>query len=123
MCIRDSPQPPEEKRVPFADAAFGAVGLETLLAAMLSLAHHEQMSVLEALAPLTTGPAELAGLNAGSLSDGAPADFILFDPDKPWVCDGDKLLSRSKNTPFDGRRLMGRVSQTYVDGIKVFERS
>lgn len=117
-----NPQPPEEKRVPFADAAFGAVGLETLLSAMLSLVHDEYMSLLEALKPLTSGPAHLAGLTAGMLGEGAPADFILFDPDAPWVCDGDRLRSRSKNTPFDGRRLTGRVMATYVGGEKVFER-
>ena len=118
-----NPQPPEEKRVPFADAAFGAVGLETLLAAMLSFVHDEKMSLLEALRPLTSGPAELAGLGGGTLATGTPADFILFDPNKPWVCDGEALLSRSKNTPFDGRRLMGRVIETYVDGARVFQRS
>ena len=118
-----NPQPPEEKRVPFADAAFGAVGLETLLAAMLSLAQDDAMSLLDALRPLTIGPANLAGLSGGTLAEGAQADFILFDPNKPWVCDGEALLSRSKNTPFDGRRLMGRVIETYVGGTRVFQRS
>lgn len=117
-----NPQPPEEKRVPFADAAFGAVGLETLLSAMMSLVHDEHMSLLEALRPLTIGPAKLAGLPGGTLAEGAIADFILFDPNKPWVCDGAALRSRSQNTPFDGRRLMGRVLATYVSGQQVFER-
>ena len=118
-----NPQPPEEKRVPFADAAFGAVGLETLLTAMLSFAQDDAMSLLDALRPLTIGPAKLAGLSGGTLAEGTQADFILFDPNKPWVCDGEALLSRSKNTPFDGRRLMGRVIETYVGGTRVFQRS
>lgn len=118
-----NPQPPEEKRVPFADAAFGAVGLETLLSTMLSLAHDEHMSLLEALRPLTSGPAKLAGLTGGTLADGVPADLILFDPNKPWLCDGEALLSRSKNTPYDGRRLMGRVMATFVGGEQVFTRT
>jgi len=117
-----NPQPAEEKRVPFADAAFGAAGLETTLAAMLSLVHDGHMSLLEALAPLTNRPAELAKLPGGTLASGAPADFILFDPDKPWVCKSEDLLSRSKNTPFDGRRLSGRVMATYVGGKRVFAR-
>ena len=116
------PQPPEEKRVPFADAAFGAAGLETALCAMLALVHDELMSLLEALRPLTIGPAELAGLPGGTLAEGAPADLILFDPNKPWVCKSEELLSRSKNTPFDDRRLMGRVMATYVGGEQVFAR-
>ena len=117
------PQPPEEKRVPFADAAFGAAGLETALCAMLALVHDEHMSLLEALRPLTIGPAELAGLPGGTLAEGAPGDLILFDPNKPWVCKSEELLSRSKNTPFDDRRLMGRVMATFVGGEQVFARA
>lgn len=116
------PQPPEEKRVPFADAAFGAAGLETTLAAMMSLVHNGHMSLVEALRPLTIGPAELAGLPGGQLSEGAPADLILFDPDRPWLCKRDELRSRSTNSPFDGRRLQGRVLRTFVGGRSVFER-
>lgn len=117
-----NPQPAEEKRVPFADAAFGAAGLETTLSVMISLVHDAHMTLLEALAPLTIGPARIAGLPGGTLATGREADFILFDPNKPWVCDGEKLLSRSKNTPFDGRRLMGRVMATFIGGKSVFER-
>ncbi len=117
-----NPQPPEEKRVPFADAAFGAAGLETTLSAMLALVHDEHMNLLEALRPLTSGPAKLANLPGGNLAENTPADFILFDPNKPWVCKSEELHSRSKNTPFDGRRLMGRVMATYVGGKQVFAR-
>ena len=116
------PQPPEEKRVPFEDAAFGAAGLETALAAMLALVADGHMSLLEALRPLTCGPAELAGLAGGTLADGALGDVILFDPDKPWLCQREDLRSRSTNSPFDGRRMTGRVMATFVGGEQVFAR-
>jgi dihydroorotase len=116
------PQPPEEKRLPFGEAAFGAAGLETVLAALLSLHHDGPLSLLEALAPVTIGPATILGLPQGRLARGAPADVILFDAGKPWLCEREDLLSRSKNSPFDGRRLQGRVMQTFVGGVSVFER-
>lgn len=117
------PQPPEEKRLPYAEASFGAAGLETTLAAMLSLVHEEHLTLLEALAPLTHGPADILGLPQGRLSDGAPADIILFDPNKPWLCQREDLLTRSTNSPFDGRRLQGRVMQTFIAGKNVFDRA
>ncbi len=116
------PQPAEDKRLPIADASFGAIGLETLLPALLKLVAQEQISLVQALRPVTSGPAGLLGLPQGRLETGAPADLVLFDPDTPWLCDRDLLLSRSKNSPFDGRRMEGRVLQTWVDGRTVFER-
>ncbi len=116
------PQPPEEKRLPFGEAAFGAAGLETVLPCLLTLVAEEELTLLEALSPVTIGPASILGLPQGRIAIGAPADLILFDPSKPWVCDRDHLLSRSKNSPFDGRRLQGRVMRTLVGGQTVFER-
>lgn len=116
------PQPPEDKRLPIGEAAFGAVGLETLLPALLSLVARDEVSLLAALRPLTSGPADLLGLPQGRLSRNAPADLVLFDPTAPWACDRDDLSSRSKNSPFDGRRLEGRVLRTWVNGATVFER-
>ena len=116
------PQPPEEKRLPFGEAAFGAAGLETVLPCLLTLVAEEQLTLLEALAAVTIGPASILGLPQGRIATGAPADLILFDPGKPWLCDRDHLLSRSKNSPFDGRRLQGRVMRTFVGGKTVFER-
>lgn len=116
------PQPPEEKRLPFGEAAFGAAGLETLLACLLTLVAEDELTLLEALAPVTIGPASILGLAQGRIAIGAPADLILFDPGKPWLCERDHLLSRSKNSPFDGRRLQGRVTRTFVSGRTVFER-
>lgn len=116
------PQPTEDKRLPIADAAYGAVGLETLLPALLSIALREEIPLATALRPVTAGPAELLGLPQGRLTKGAPADLVLFDPAAPWACDRDDLTSRSKNSPFDGRKLEGRVLRTWVNGATVFER-
>jgi len=115
-----TPAPAEDKRRPFAEAAPGAVGLETLLPAALTLHHEHGLDLLDVLRPLTSGPAALLGLDAGSLTPGAPADLMLFDPAAPVVIDADALRSKSKNTPFDGRRLQGRVQASYVGGRRVF---
>jgi dihydroorotase len=116
------PQPTEDKRLPIADAAYGAVGLETLLPALLSIALREEIPLAVALKPVTSGPADLLGLPQGRLAKGAPADLVLFDPAAPWACDRDDLSSRSKNSPFDGRKLEGKVLRTWVNGVTVFER-
>ena len=83
----------------------------------------EEIPILDALRPVTSGPAGLLGLPQGKLAKGAPADLVLFDPAAPWACDRDDLSSRSKNSPFDGRKLEGKVLRTWVDGETVFERS
>ncbi len=116
------PQPPEEKRLPFGEATFGAAGLETVLPCLLTLVAEGELSMTEALTPVTIGPASILGLPQGRIAKNAPADLILFDPGKPWLCDRDQLHSRSKNSPFDGRRLQGRVMRTFVGGRTVFER-
>ncbi len=111
-----TPAPAEDKRLPFSEAAPGAVGLETLLPALLSLHHEGGIGLLQLLGPLTTGPAALLGLPSGRLARGAPADLVLFDAEAPRVIDAASLLSKSKNSPFDGRRLQGEVRLTLVDG-------
>jgi dihydroorotase len=116
------PQPPEDKRLPIAEAAYGAVGLETLLPTLLSLVARDEVSLVQALKPVTSGPADLLGLPQGRLKKGAPADLVFFDPAAPWACDRDDLSSRSKNSPFDGRKLEGKVLRTWVNGLTVFER-
>ncbi|WP_421729344.1 dihydroorotase [Brevundimonas sp.] len=115
-----APAPAEDKRRPFSEAAPGAVGLETLLAATLTLHHEDGLDLLTLLRPLTQGPASLLGLDSGVIEAGAPADLVLFDPDAPVVIDAAKLKSKSKNSPFDGRRLQGRVMRTIVAGRTVF---
>lgn len=111
-----APAPAEDKRLPFAEAAPGAVGLETLLPAALSLHHEHGLDLVEVLRPLTFGPAQLLGLESGRLAQGAPADLVLFDPGAPLLVDAARLRSRSKNSPFDGRRLQGQVRLTLVEG-------
>ncbi len=114
------PQPPEEKRLPFSEASFGAAGLETLLSTLLGLVQDEQVSMVKALRTVTSAPADLLGLPQGKLKPGAPADIILFDPDKPWMCERENLRSRSTNSPFDGRRMVGKTLMTWVAGSRVF---
>lgn len=117
-----APAPAEGKRLPFAEAVPGAVGLETLLPAALSLHHEHGLDLLDVLRPLTLGPAELLDLPAGRLRAGAPADLVLFDLDAPVIVDAERLISRSKNSPFDGRRLQGRVLMTLCEGRIVWRR-
>ncbi len=115
------PQDVDVKRHPFAEAADGAIGLETLLAAALRLHHDEKISLLGLLKPLTINPAKLLGLPAGRLEKGAPADLIVVDLGQPWVVDKAQLRSRSKNSPFDERTMQGRVLRTLVAGETVYQ--
>ena len=117
-----APEDEDAKRLPFAQAAFGGIGLETLLAISLELYHNRIMSLLEVLRLLTCKPSELLGLAAGRLIRGAPADLTLFDPERAWMVREQDLLSKSKNTPFDYRPVQGRVMMTVVDGRRVFSR-
>jgi len=115
-----APAPAEDKRLPFDEAAPGAVGLETLLAALLALHHDERAPLVDLIAAVTLKPAKLLGLNAGRLSKGAPADLVLCDLGAPVLIDADQLISKSKNSPFDGRRLQGQVKMTMVAGRTVY---
>lgn len=117
-----NPQDVETKRLPFAEAADGAVGLETLLSAALRLVHAGRISLPNLMRALSTRPAEILGLPGGRLEEGAPADLVLFDPDAPYVLDKRNLRSLSKNTPFDEARLEGQVTVTMVAGRIVFDR-
>ena len=116
-----NPQDVEVKRLPFAEAAFGAVGLQTMLPAALRLIHNQDMDWKTLIRATSTRPAELLGLPAGSLRAGAPADVIVVDPDTPWVLDPSDLKSQCKNTPFDEARFSGRVVRTIVGGRTVYE--
>ena len=115
-----APAPPEDKRLPFDEAAPGAVGLETLLPALLTLYHNERASLADLIASVTLKPARMIGLDAGRLSPGAPADLVLCDIGAPRVIDAASLISKSKNSPFDGRRLQGQVLMTVVGGRIVY---
>jgi len=116
-----TPQDEESKRLPFEAAASGAVGLETLLSAALRLYHSGELTLPELFRALALNPARRLGLEAGRLAAGAPADLVLFDPDVPYVLDRFTLQSKSKNTPFDGQRMQGRVQGTWVDGQRVYD--
>ncbi|MBL4928869.1 dihydroorotase [Fuscibacter oryzae] len=116
-----TPADEESKRLPFEEAASGAVGLETLLPAALRLYHAGALDLAGLFKALALNPANRLGLPQGRLSVGAPADLVLFDPDAPFVLDRFRLRSKSKNTPFDGARLEGKVLGTWVSGNCVFE--
>lgn len=115
------PQDADVKRHPFAEAADGAVGLETLLAATLRLHHSGEIGLMPLLEAMTINPARLLGLPSGRLEKGAPADLILVDLGQPWVVDKAQLKSRSKNSPFDESKMQGRVLTTMVAGNTVYQ--
>ena len=123
ICSMHTPQDEESKRLPFEEAASGAVGLETLLPACLQLVHSGDLTLSQLFRALSLNPAKLLGLPAGRLCAGAPADLILFDPDKPFVLNRADLLSKSKNTPYDLRRMQGKVLRTFVAGKQVWGAS
>lgn len=116
-----NPQDVETKRLPFAEAAPGAIGIETMFAAGLRLVHAGDLRLPTLLRAVSTRPAELLGLPGGSLKPGSPADVIVADLESPWVLDPDTLKSKCKNTPFDEARLQGRVTRTIVAGRTVYE--
>ncbi|EJF85950.1 dihydroorotase [Candidatus Bartonella washoeensis] len=115
------PQSLDTKHLPFNDAAAGAIGMETLLSAALRLYHNESISLLRLTELLSTAPAKIFGIDAGTLRKGAYADLILIDLDEPWVVSTEKLYSRSKNTLFENARFQGRVLQTFVKGQSIFK--
>ncbi len=118
-----TPQDEESKRLPFEEAASGAVALETLLPAALRLYHSEQLDLPTLFRAMALNPAKRLGLESGRLAQGAPADLVLFDPDVPFVLDRFTLKSKSQNTPFDGQRMQGKVTATYVAGQEVYRRA
>ena len=115
-----TPQDEESKRRPFEEAASGAVALETLLPAALRLFHAGQLTLPQLFRAMSLNPAKRLGLPGGRLEIGAPADLVLFNPNTPFVLDRFKLQSKSKNTPFDGARMQGKVLKTWVSGAEVF---
>ncbi|MCA0273403.1 MAG: dihydroorotase [Proteobacteria bacterium] len=115
-----TPQDEESKRLPYEEAASGAVALETLLPAAMRLHHAGHLSLPQLFRAMSFNPARRLGLPQGRLAVGAPADLVLFDPDAPFLLDRFKLRSKSKNTPFDGQRMEGKVRATWVGGTQVF---
>lgn len=118
-----SPKSADVKRLPFAQAASGIVGFETLLALCLAPVHAGKIELMTVLKALTISPAKLLGLPTGTLAAGSFADLVIFDPNKPWRIDADALISSDKNTPFDTLPVQGQVWQTIADGVSVYERA
>ncbi|MBX9467013.1 MAG: dihydroorotase [Rhizobium sp.] len=110
------PQDVDTKRLPFGEAADGAIGLETMLSAALRLHHAGHVPLMRLIDAMATRPAEIFGLPGGTLKPGAPGDIALVDLDEPWLVSRDNLLARSKNTPFEDARFSGRAVATYVAG-------
>jgi dihydroorotase len=116
-----NPQDVEGKRLPFAEASPGAIGLETMLAAGLRLVHGGDVALMTLLKAMSSTPAQILSLPGGTLRPGSPADVIVLDLEAPWVLDPAELKSKCKNTPFDEARLQGRVVRTIVAGRTVYE--
>ena len=117
-----TPQDEESKRLPFEEAASGAVALETLLPAAMRLYHADLIDLPTLWRAMSLNPAKRLGLDCGRLTVGAPADLVLFDPDAPFLMDRATLKSKSRNTPFDGARMQGKVLATYVAGERVYPK-
>ncbi|MEC8476290.1 MAG: dihydroorotase [Pseudomonadota bacterium] len=118
-----NPQGEDAKRRPFGEAEFGSIGVETLLAAGLTLHHEVNVPLTRLIEAMSTTPARLLGLSAGTLSIGHPADLILIDIDAPWIVDADNLHSRSRNAAIEGRKVQGKVTETIVSGKTVFSNN
>lgn len=122
ICSAHDPKDQESKRLPFSEAAFGAIGFETLLPLTLALHHNDGVPLMTLIRAMTETPARLLGLPGGRMSPGAPANLLLFDPDAPATIAADRLLSEAKNTPFDGLPVQGRVERCFIDGRTVYQR-
>ena len=116
------PEDEESKRLTFAQAATGASGVETLLPLALELFHNKSIKLKKLIASITSTPAKILGLNKGSLDKGSDADLCIFDLNKSWVVDKNKLKSKSKNTPIENKKLHSQVSKTFVKGEIVYEQ-
>jgi dihydroorotase len=118
-----APHAPQEKQVEFDQAPSGAIGLETTFSVLITtLVRPGRANLAEALSLITHRPARVLGIPAGTLERGAPADFALFDPDEEWVVERNGFHSKSNNSPFIGRTLLGKVKHTVVDGELVTSR-
>ncbi len=115
------PEDEENKRLTFAQAETGASGIETLLPLSLELYHNGSVDLETIIEALTSKPAEILKINKGNLSIGNDADFCIVDINKPWVVRKDKLISKSKNTPIEDKKLQGKVLNTFVNGEELFK--
>ena len=113
------PRGPEDKRLPFADAEPGMAGAETLLPLTLSLVRDRVIDMTRAFTLLATNPANLLGVAAGALTEGAEADLALIDPERPWIVDSEKMAAAAGNTPFDRQPVQGRVVALFKGGVRI----
>ena len=116
------PEDEESKRLPFAQAATGAIGVETLLPLSLELYHNESLGLKKIIETLTINPSKILNIKKGSLKKGYDADICVFDLNKPWVVKAEKLKSKSKNTAIEDRKLQGKVLMTFLNGELVFNQ-
>ena len=115
------PEDEEQKRLTFAQAASGSSGIETLLALSLELYHNESIKLETIIQALTSNPAKILKINKGNLDIGNDADFCIVDINKPWIVKKDNLVSKSKNTSIDDKKLQGKVTNTFVKGVELFK--
>ena len=115
------PEDEEQKRLTFAQAASGSSGIETLLALSLELYHNESIKLETIIQALTFNPAKILKINKGNLDIGNDADFCIVDINKPWIVKKDNLISKSKNTSIDDKKLQGKVTNTFVNGVELFK--
>lgn len=120
LCSDHSPHERDAKLAPFSETEPGISGLETLLALGLRLVHDGPLALPDLLARLTSGPARILGRDLGTLREGAPADVCIFDPDRYWTLDSERMHSQGRNTPFEGWEFRGRVTHTLFRGTPVY---
>ena len=114
------PEDEESKRLPFAQAATGSIGIETLLSLSLELYHNDSLPLEKIVKCLTINPAKLLKINKGTLKKGSDADLCIFDLEKPWIVKAADLKSKSKNTAIENRKLQGKVKMTLLHGEVVY---
>ena len=117
-----TPEDEESKRLPFAQAATGAIGVETLLPLALEMYHNDSLSLNKIIETLTVNPSKILKINKGTLKKGSDADICIFDLEEPWVVKADKLKSKSKNTAIENRKLQGKILMTFLNGELVFNQ-
>ena len=116
-----TPEDEESKRLPFAQAATGAIGIETLLPLALEMYHNESLTLSKIIETLTINPAKILKIHKGTLKKGSEADICVFDLNKPWIVSANNLKSKSKNSAIEGRKLQGKVFMTFLNGELVFK--